>query len=173
MDWGAIGAIAAIFAIVVALMQYRHTVLTGGHFGVGAKPTTIKYKVTHYQCNIDKFDVLKVDFGHDSALEFESVRRVLRNLHLAIFIVQNKNRHIARGFSCEVDAQNVLVSKVESTKKLASSAVSFEVKDRSVVVSIDEMPPSETVIFSILAGYHVGWKLMPINASIELEMVRE
>src|SRR3546814_12321038 len=126
MDWAAIGSIAAIVAVAIAIIQYRHSVKASqpvAATGPRASAPKMHSSVQEFRFNLDIFDELNVSYDHEKRTAFDEIKRKLGYLHIGIITIQNKNDFTVQRFAGEISVLQILEMRVESTKHLAKSAV--------------------------------------------------
>jgi len=172
MDWVAIGSLAAIAAVIVAVLQLRKQpapVVTSPN-RVEESPSIITYRVDTIEGSIpaDLINVLKReerDFAFD-----EFARRLSRIGGSRVELV-NESKGVARDVRMRLNVIGDLYSmRVESTKHLAKEAVRLERDGSSIRICIEELPRDEKVVISFFheGGYFLG-PLKSERGNISLE----
>ena len=177
MDWTAIGSMAAIAAVAIALVQYRHSVQASKKQLKVEVPTPegnevkiipkIHFRIQEFGLDLDIFDALKVDYDNEKWDEFNDIRKRLGSLHIALITIENRNNFPVFRMACEIGILFILLSKIQSIRHLARSAINLTETDHSLQIRVDEIPAGEKIAIICAAGSVFDWKLNPLNAAVE------
>ena len=138
VDWAVVGSVAAVLALVVAILQYRHTKKgTNGSLTAG---DLIFYN--------DYTTASVIDHVSNPSMAF-------LNLDLLTFI--NRNAYTLSDVKIRVDCtDDVWWSQVDAASSIPRQSISFDRQKDSILIGVPFLPPREMVIISIAhRGLHL------------------